>query len=71
MEGVKEYLLANRQDQFTRAMVHKLAAYALGRPLTFGDRSEVDRMAADLRKKGDGLTDLVILVVKSDLFQLN
>ena len=71
MEGVKEYLLANRQDQFTRAMVHKLSAYALGRPLTFGDRSEVDRMAADLRKKGDGLTDLVILVVKSDLFQLN
>ena len=71
MEGVKEYLLANRQDQFTRAMAHKLSAYALGRPLSFGDRSEVDRIATDLRKQGDGLTDLVILVVKSDLFRLN
>ncbi len=71
LKGVKEYLLANRQDQFTRAMVHKLSAYALGRPLSFGDRAEVDRIASDLRKKGDGLTDLVILVVKSDLFRLN
>ena len=71
MEGVKEYLMANRQDQFTRAMAHKLSTYALGRPLSFGDRSEVDRIAADLRKQGDGLTDLVILVVKSELFRLN
>jgi hypothetical protein len=71
MGGVKQYLLANRQNQFARAMAHKLSAYALGRPLSFGDRSEVDRIAADLRQKSDGLTDLVILVVKSDLFQLN
>ena len=71
MEGVKEYLLANRQDQFVRAMAHKLCAYALGRPLSFGDRAEVDHIAVDLRKKGNGLTDLVILVVKSDLFRLN
>ena len=68
---VSYYLLAKRQDQFARAMTHKLAAYALGRPLTFGDRSQVDRITTDLRKKGDGLADLVFLIVKSDLFQLN
>jgi mono/diheme cytochrome c family protein len=71
MKGLKDYLLANRQDQFARAMTHKLAAYALGRPLTFGDRSQVDRITAELRKQGDGLADLVILIVNSDLFQLN
>ena len=71
MKGLKDYLLAKRQDQFARAMTHKLAAYALGRSLTFGDRSQVDRVTADLRKKGDGLADLVFLIVKSDLFQLN
>ena len=71
MNGLKDYLLANRQNQFARAMAHKLAAYALGRPLTFGDRSQVDSISADLRKKGDGLADLVFLIVKSDLFQLN
>ena len=70
MKGLKDYLLANRQDQFARAMVHKMAAYALGRPLTFGDRAEVDRITAALRRRGDGLADLVFLIVKSDLFQL-
>ena len=70
MKGLKDYLLANRQDQFARSMVHKMAAYALGRPLTFGDRSQVDRITADLRRSGDGLADLVFLIVKSDLFQL-
>ena len=70
MKGLKDYLLANRQDQFARAMAHKMAAYALGRPLTFGDRAEVDRITAALRQRGDGLVDLVFLIVKSDLFQL-
>lgn len=70
MKGLKSYLLANRQDQFARALAHKMAAYALGRPLTFGDRAQIDRIAADLREQGDGLRDLVLLVVKSDLFQL-
>ena len=71
INGLKDYLLANRQNQFARAMTHKLAAYALGRPLTFGDRSQVDSITVDLRKQGDGLADLVFLIVKSDLFQLN
>ena len=71
MKGLKDYLLDNRQGQFTRGMVHKIAAYALGRPLTFGDRAEVDHITTLLRQNGDGLADLVFLIVKSDLFQLN
>ena len=71
MKGLKDYLLANRQAQFARAIAHKMAAYALGRPLTFGDRVEVDRITTSLRQDGDGLAGLVFLIVKSDLFQLN
>jgi hypothetical protein len=71
IKGLKDYLLANRQPQFARAMAHKMAAYALGRPLSFGDRAEVDDITASLRQGGKGLNDLVILIVKSDLFQLN
>jgi hypothetical protein len=71
MKGLKDYLLANRQAQFARAIAHKMAAYALGRPLTFGDRAEVDRITTSLRQDGDGLAGLVFLIVKSDLFQLN
>ena len=69
MEGLKRYLLSNRQDQFVRAMVQKMTTYALGRPLTFGDRSRVDQIAADLRRKGDGLSTLVTLIVTSDMFR--
>ena len=70
MKGLKEYLISERQDQFARALTHKMAAYALGRPLTFGDRSLVDQISIKLRSRGDGLVDLIILIVQSDLFQL-
>lgn len=69
MQGLKRYLLQNRQDQFVRAMVHKMATYALGRPLTFSDRSSVDQITADVRKQGDGLATMVALIVNSELFQ--
>ncbi|MFK8113628.1 MAG: DUF1592 domain-containing protein [Rubripirellula sp.] len=71
VEGLKRYLLESRQDQFARAMVHKMATYALGRPLTFGDRAQVDQIAAQLRQQGDGLATLVKLMVSSDLFLSN
>lgn len=69
MEGLKRFLLENRQDQFVRAMVHKMTTYALGRPLTFGDRADVDKIAAELREKGDGLATMITLIATSDLFR--
>lgn len=69
VEGLKRYLLADRQDQFAKAMVHKLSAYALGRPLTFADHADVDSLTAQFRKNGDRLADLIHLVVSSSLFQ--
>ncbi len=71
VDGLKRYLLANRQDQFARAMVHKMATFALGRPLTFADRSDIDRLTAKLREEGDGLATLVRLLVTSELFLSN
>lgn len=68
IDGLKRHMLADRQDQFTRALVHKMSAYALGRPLTFADHADIDRLTAQLRKKNDGLADLVHLVVSSNLF---
>ena len=69
IEGLKRYLLANRQDQFVRAVVHKMASYALGRPLRFADHAEVDRVTAELRKSGDGLQTLILKLVESELFR--
>ena len=69
MEGLKRYLLKHRQDQFARALVHKLTTYAIGRPLTFADRASVDQITAELRQQGDGLATLIELIVTSDLFR--
>lgn len=69
IDGLKRYLLSNHQDQFVRAIVYKLTTYALGRPLAFGDRSDIDQITAGLRQQGDGLATLVTLIVNSQLFQ--
>ena len=68
MDGLKRYLFTDRQDQFSRAMVHKMTAYALGRPLSFADRADIDGLAVQFRKSGDRLGDLVRLIVSSDIF---
>ncbi|NBV25312.1 MAG: DUF1585 domain-containing protein, partial [Proteobacteria bacterium] len=68
VDGLKRYLLTDRQDQFARAMVHKLTAYALGRPLSFADRADIDSLTAQFRQRGDGLGDLINLIVSSNLF---
>ena len=69
MDGLKGFLLRNRQDQFVRALVHKLTTFALGRPLTFQDRAAVDEITAQVRKKGDGLATMVKQIASSKLFQ--
>jgi hypothetical protein len=69
MDGLKRYLLATRQDQFARAMVYKMTAYALGRPLSFGDRADIDSMTVQFRQKGDRLGDLVHLIISSKPFR--
>ena len=68
VDGLKRYLLTDRQDQFARAMVHKLTAYALGRPLSFGDRADIDSLTAQFRRRDDGLGELIHLIVSSNLF---
>lgn len=68
IEGLKRYLLTERQDQFAEALVHKLTAYALGRPLTLGDRIDIERITAQFRQRNDRLKDLIQLIVSSDLF---
>jgi hypothetical protein len=67
MDGLKRYLLSDRQDQFARAIVHKMTAYALGRPLSFGDHVDIDSLTADFRKQGDRLGDLIHLIINSDI----
>ena len=68
VDGLKRYLLTERQDQFARAMVHKMATYALGRPMSFGDHADLETLTQKLRQNDDQLRDLVHLITESDLF---
>ncbi len=68
MDGLKRYLLELRQDQFASAMTHKLASYALGRPMSFGDRTSLEQITAQTRRDGDGLKTLIRNIILSDLF---
>lgn len=69
MSGLKRYLLENRQDQFAEALVHKMTTFALGRPLSFGDRAHITRITNNLRNENDGLETLIHLIIQSELFQ--
>lgn len=69
VEGLKEFLLVNRQDQFVRAMIYKLATFALGRPLTFADRSRIENITGNVRQQDDGLATTIRTLVASELFQ--
>jgi len=71
MDGLKRYLLTDRQDQYARAMVHKMTSYALGRPLSFGDRADIDELTAQFRTRNDRLGDLVQLIIGSQIFNSN
>jgi hypothetical protein len=62
-------LLLERKDQFSRCLTDKMLTYALGRKLTFGDHKTVKQIQEALEERGNGLRDLVELVVMSDAFQ--
>ena len=68
MNGLKRYLLMDRQDQFASALVHKMTSYALGRPLSFADHAAINGITVQFRKRGDRRGDLVRLIIGSELF---
>jgi len=62
-------VLLERKHLFAECLTEKLLTYALGRELTFADRATVKHILEELNRRGEGLQDLVELVVTSDVFQ--
>ena len=69
MQGLKEHLIQERQEQFVRATVEKMVSFALGRQLDFADRAAVTEITRDVRESGNGIRTMVISLVTSELFQ--
>jgi len=66
---LKAELVRSKADVLRRAVSRKLLAYALGRTLNIADVEAADALAARLRDRGDGLGDLVVMIVQSEVFQ--
>lgn len=69
MRDLQKELLRSKSDDFRRAMLRKVMAYALGRSLTLGDMRAADELVPTLRERGDRLPALIELIAASEPFQ--
>lgn len=66
---LRDELIRTRGDDFRRAMLRKVMAYALGRSLTLRDTDAADALVPALRERGDKFVALIELIVGSEPFQ--
>jgi len=67
IESFRNTLLRD-QGQISRSLVEQFATYATGSAISFADREEIDRIAAEVQINGAGVRTLVHRVVASKLF---
>ena len=61
-------ILMDKKDQFAQCLTEKMLIYATGRTMEATDRPEVERIVNELKDRGYGLKDLVMLVATSEPF---
>jgi hypothetical protein len=64
-----KHLLVKQKTQFAHCLTEKLLTYGLGRKVGFQDRPVVEGIVDELAARGNGLRDLVELVVLSEAFR--
>jgi hypothetical protein len=69
MRELRAELLRSKSDQFRRALLRKVMAYALGRSLTLSDVEAADALVPALRAREDRLSALIELIAASEPFQ--
>ncbi len=69
MRELRDELLRSKADQFRRALLRKMLAYALGRSLTLSDVAAADALVPALRAREDKLSALIDLIAASEPFQ--
>jgi mono/diheme cytochrome c family protein len=68
LQELREELLKTKSDDFRRALLRKVSAYALGRSLNLTDIDAADALVPALRERGDRFVALVELIVASEAF---
>lgn len=69
IEGLREYLLGTRNDEFVRQFCRKLLGYALGRRVILSDRMLLNEMASALEQHQGRVSAAIIAIVQSKQFQ--
>ncbi len=67
-DGVRNYLLTKRKDDFVRQFCRKLLGYALGRSIELSDKPLIDTMVEQLRQSDYQIHVALELVVTSPQF---
>ena len=48
IQGIKDYILELKKDNFTKSLVENLFAYALGRDISFADEEEINNIVEEV-----------------------
>jgi hypothetical protein len=69
IEGLRNYLLTQKQDVISRLFCRRLLGYALGRSVILSDQLLIDQMMTQLQKDG-GVSNAVLEIVQSEQFRM-
>jgi hypothetical protein len=69
LDGLKDYLLARRKEEFRRQFCRKLLGYALGRAVQLSDEPLIDEMLRRLGASGDRFSAALETIVRSKPFR--
>ena len=68
VDALKQYILEEKKEQFTRALVQHLLRYALGRSLSFTDRAAIDKIVQQVENDDYKFQSLIREIVTSPVF---
>lgn len=68
VDALKQYILEEKNEQFTRGLVQHLLRYALGRSLSFTDRAAIDEIVEQVEKDDYKFQSLLRAIITSPVF---
>ncbi len=69
LDGLRDYLLEKREDDFLRQFCRKLLGYSLGRSVQLSDKPLLETMLAQLKANNTTVTTAIELIVRSPQFR--
>jgi len=69
IDGLREYLLAHRKDDFLRQFCRKLLGFALGRRVLLSDRQLLEEMKVTMEANDGRVSSALLAIVSSKQFQ--